>query len=148
MATLTRGNMNCVDQATDIAGPQHWALPASLVFLANSVMSSWERPSVNTSPIRGMLRLAGRAPSASEKLFSSMCFRARPVIVPFSMYSIWTSRVPTVHILHTETGTRGQIISAHCVFFDQVFFIHASPLKVLCNLCVLRALCYKMYVPM
>ncbi|KAJ0023454.1 hypothetical protein NQD34_003353 [Periophthalmus magnuspinnatus] len=57
----------------------------SLAFLAYSVMSSWERPSVNTRPIRGMLRLAGRAPSASEKLFSSMCFRARPVIVPFSM---------------------------------------------------------------
>lgn len=45
---------------------------------------------MKTSPIRGMLRLAGRAPSASEKLFSSMCLRARPVIVPFSMYSTWT----------------------------------------------------------
>ena len=75
----------CVDPLT---AP---VLPASLGILANSVMSSWERPSVKTSPMRGMLRLAGRAPSASEKLFSSMCFRARPVIVPFSMYSTCTA---------------------------------------------------------
>lgn len=68
-------------------GPGHPASPASLAFLAYSVMSSCERPSVKTSPIRGTLCLEGRAPSASEKLFSSMCLRARPVMVPFSMYS-------------------------------------------------------------
>lgn len=61
--------------------------PDSFALLAHSEMSSWERPSVKTSPILGTLWERGLAPSSSEKLCSTMCLRARPVMVPFSMYS-------------------------------------------------------------
>lgn len=42
---------------------------------------------MKTSPILGTLWERGLAPSSSEKLCSTMCLRARPVMVPFSMYS-------------------------------------------------------------
>lgn len=81
-------------QGTILGCPKHCNMgvprppaPDSFALLAHSEMSSWERPSVKTRPILGMLWERGLAPSSSEKLCSTMCLRARPVMVPFSMYS-------------------------------------------------------------
>lgn len=81
------------------------ALPDSFAFLAHSEMSSWERPSVKTRPILGMFWERGRAPSASEKLCSTMCLRARPVMVPFSMYcTLWTASLTSSAVVNLLSG--------------------------------------------